>query len=117
MQQGPIDIESPHMDPAVVAVSSYAPPMITQINETNTNMFNAMTDRPGVIGSGSPLGHTQIVDMVVNNMNMIAKEDNDTDFNEWVNPDAEQRPKGDWNSMQDKNDDDAESKLHLYFVF
>ena len=42
MQESQIDIESPHMDPAVVSVSSFAPPLPQQV--TNQNVYNNTVD-------------------------------------------------------------------------
>ena len=69
MQESQIDIESPHMDPAVVSVSSFAPPLPQQV--ANQNVYNNSVDN---INAG-------LNDLALSRLNTNTK--NDDEIDEW----------------------------------
>jgi len=70
MQESQIDIESPHMDPAVVSVSSFAPPPLPQ-QVTNQNLYNNSVDN---INAG-------LNDLSINRLSTNNK--NEEEIDEW----------------------------------
>jgi len=88
IQESQIDIESPHMDPAVVAVSSYAPPQPhSQRNEANSNLFNTSSSS-GLNPTGRSQNHPgdQIDDMNLNHLSIKEPEEIDEWNTQIVHP-------------------------------
>jgi hypothetical protein len=109
IQESQIGIESPHMDPAVVAVSSYAPPQTQAVrSEPNVNTFNTSSNAAGnTVPRSQSDSVVQIEDLNLNRLSINNPMDDYDEWNTMIERPTVDEPYGETNNSAPRGHDDG----------